>query len=200
MILAGARDEGKTPTWACSLWATIAFTGMDRLVAWSHRRMTSAGYFVDGAKVASSSTASVALRYRDVAAASDWLCAAFGFQKHLAATSETGVVHYAQLSCGDAMLMLAQVRDTALDTYMKQPDEIGGAETQGCYFRVGDVEAHYARSKAAGADIVLDIQDDAFGGRSYACRDPEGHIWSFGTYDPWQGKRPGESYGQSERQ
>jgi uncharacterized glyoxalase superfamily protein PhnB len=181
--------QGWTGSWVPALGLTPS-AGMT---------MTSAGYFVDGAKVASSSTASVALRYRDVAAASDWLCAAFGFQKHLAATSETGVVHYAQLSCGDAMLMLAQVRDTALDKYMKQPDEIGGAETQGCYFRVGDVEAHYARSKAAGADIVLDLQDDAFGGRSYACRDPEGHIWSFGTYDPWQGKRPGESYGQSER-
>ena len=122
-----------------------------------------------------------------------------GSRRHLVATSETGVVHYAQLSFGDAMLMLAQVRDTALDQYMKQPDEIGGAETQGCYFRVSDVDAHYARSKAAGADIVLDIQDDAFGGRSYACRDPEGHIWNFGTYDPWQGKRPGQSYAQSDR-
>ena len=47
-----------------------------------------------------------AMRYRDVGAASDWLCAAFGFHKHLVATSETGVVHYAQLTFGNAMLML----------------------------------------------------------------------------------------------
>ena len=51
----------------------------------------------------------VALRYRDVAAASDWLCAAFGFQRHFVATSETGVVHYAQLTFGNAMFMLASV-------------------------------------------------------------------------------------------
>jgi uncharacterized glyoxalase superfamily protein PhnB len=134
------------------------------------------------------------MRYRDVAAASDWLCAAFGFQKHFVATGETGVVHYAQLTFGDAMLMLAQVRDTALEKYMKQPDEIGGAETQSCYVLVDDADAHYARAKASGAEIIIDIQDDDFGGRSYACRDPESHIWNFGTYDPWQGKRGGERH------
>ena len=149
--------------------------------------------------MARSSTSSVALRYRDVAAASDWLCAAFGFQKHLVATSEKGMVRYAQLTFGDAMLMLAPVRDTALDKYMKQPDEIDGAETQSCYFRISDADAHYARSKASGAEIILDIQDDPFGGRSYACRDPEGHIWNFGTYDPWQGKRPRNRHAQSAR-
>jgi uncharacterized glyoxalase superfamily protein PhnB len=131
------------------------------------------------------------MRYRDVAAASDWLCAAFGFQKQLAATGDTGVVHYAQLTFGDAILMLAQVRETALENYMKQPDEIGGAETQSCYVLVDDADAHYARARASGAEIIVDIQDDDFGGRSYACRDPESHIWNFGTYDPWQGKRAG---------
>ena len=140
---------------------------------------------------------SVALRYRDVAAASDWLCAAFGFQKHFVATSETGVVHYAQLTFDSAMFMLALVRDTALNKYMKQPDEIGGAETQSCYLLVSDADAHCARARSSGAEIILDIQDDDFGGRSYACRDPEGHIWSFGTYDPWQGKRAGNPLAQS---
>ena len=137
------------------------------------------------------SSVAAAMRYRDVAAASDWLCTAFGFQKHFVATSETGVVHYAQLTFGHAMLMLATVRDTPLGKYMKQPDEIGGAETQSCYILVGNADAHYARAKASGAEIIVHIRDDDFGGRSYACRDPEGHIWNFGTYDPWQGKRVG---------
>ena len=153
----------------------------------------------DGTKdVARSSMSSIAaaMRYRDVAAASDWLCAAFGFQKHFVASSETGVVHYAQLTFGHAMLMLAPVRDTPLAKYMKQPDEIGGAETQSCYLLVNDADAHYARAKASGAEIIVDIQDDDFGGRSYACRDPEGHIWNFGTYDPWQGKRVGAQHVQ----
>jgi uncharacterized glyoxalase superfamily protein PhnB len=130
-----------------------------------------------------------AMRYRDVGAASDWLCIAFGFHKHLVATSENGRVHYAELTFGDAMFMLAAVHDGTLDGYMKQPDEIGGAETQGCYLMVSDADAYYARAKTSGAEIILEIQDDDFGGRSFACRDPEGHIWNFGTYDPWQGKR-----------
>ena len=158
-----------------------------------------ASHSADGTKdVARSSMSSVAvaMRYRDVAAASDWLCAAFGFQKHFVATSKTGVVHYAQLTFGHAMLMLAPVRDTPLGTYMKQPDEIGGAETQSSYLLVSDADAHCARAKASGADVILDIHDDDFGGRSYACRDPEGHIWNFGTYDPWQGKGVGAQHAQ----
>jgi uncharacterized glyoxalase superfamily protein PhnB len=43
----------------------------------------------------------------------------------------------------------------------------------------------YARAKAAGAEIVMEIEDQDYGGRLYSCRDPEGHLWNFGTYDPW---------------
>jgi uncharacterized glyoxalase superfamily protein PhnB len=69
---------------------------------------------------------------------------------------------------------------------MKQPDEIGGAETQSAYVVVPDADAHYARAKAAGAEILIDIKDEGYGGRGYGCRDLEGHIWYFGTYNPWQ--------------
>jgi len=134
------------------------------------------------------SSPATAMRYRDVAAAADWLCAAFGFQKQTVVTGEAGATVYTQLTFGRAMLMLVPVRDTPLDKFMKQPDEIGGAETQSCYLVVSDADAHYARAKGAGAEIILDMQDDDFGGRGYTCRDPEGHIWTFGTYDPWQGK------------
>jgi uncharacterized glyoxalase superfamily protein PhnB len=81
--------------------------------------------------------------------------------------------------------MLGSVVDSEFGRLMKQPDEIGGAETQSCYVIVKDADAHYARAKAAGAKIVLDIKDEDYGGRGYSCRDPEGHIWTFGTYDPW---------------
>ena len=136
------------------------------------------------------SSPATALRYRDVAAAVDWLCAAFGFEKQTVVAGESGAIVYAQLTFGRAMLMLAPVRDTPLDKFMKQPDEVGGAETQCCYFVVADADAHYARAKEGGTEIVLEVQDDDFGGRGYTCRDPEGHIWTFGTYDPWQGKHP----------
>jgi uncharacterized glyoxalase superfamily protein PhnB len=68
---------------------------------------------------------------------------------------------------------------------MKLPEEIGGCETQSAYVIVGDCDAHYARAKAGGATILREIQDEDYGGRGYTCRDLEGHIWSFGSYDPW---------------
>jgi uncharacterized glyoxalase superfamily protein PhnB len=34
--------------------------------------------------------------------------------------------------------------------------------------------------------LVRDIADQDFGGRAYMCRDPEGHVWQFGSFDPWR--------------
>ena len=127
------------------------------------------------------------LRYRDVAAAIDWLCKAFGFHRHLVIDGEDGAVRYAELTNGFGMVMLAPVEDSAFDKLMTQPGDIGGAETQICYLFVEDVSTHCARAKAAGAEIVLDIEDELSSGRGYSCRDLEGHIWYFGTYDPWAG-------------
>jgi uncharacterized glyoxalase superfamily protein PhnB len=75
--------------------------------------------------------------------------------------------------------------ETEFGRLMKQPDQIGGFETQSAYVVVADADAIYARAIAAGAQIVIDIKDEDYGGRGFTCRDPEGHIWSFGTYDPW---------------
>ena len=127
-----------------------------------------------------------AMRYRNVAAAIDWLCNAFGFERHHVVTGDQGDIFYAQLTLGSDMIMVRSVGDSHLDRLMKQPDEIGGAETQSCYFVVDDADAHYRKAKATGAGIVVDITDDDHGGRGYSCRDLEGHVWSFGTYDPWQ--------------
>jgi uncharacterized glyoxalase superfamily protein PhnB len=125
------------------------------------------------------------MRYRDVAAAIEWLCATFGFGRHLVVVDDEGAVTYAQLSCGNGIIMLCPVEGSGLDSIMAQPDEVGGIETQSCYLVVEDADAHYSFAKAAGAQIVLDIKGNDAGRRGYSCRDPEGHIWSFGTYDPW---------------
>ena len=137
------------------------------------------------------------LRYRDVAAAIDWLCNAFGFEKHLVVGGDSGAVRYAELTFGNGMIMLGPVEDSGLDKFMTQPADTGGAETQICYLFVADAVAHCARAKAAGAEIVLDIEDADSNGRGYSCRDLEGHVWNFGTYDPW--KRRAASAGGSNR-
>jgi uncharacterized glyoxalase superfamily protein PhnB len=58
------------------------------------------------------------------------------------------------------------------------------AGTQSIYIIVDDADAHHARAKAAGAEIVIEVADQDYGGRLYSCRDPERHLWNFGIYDP----------------
>ncbi len=125
------------------------------------------------------------LRYRDAPAAIEWLCRAFGFEKHLVVPNQDGTIAHAQLSFGNGMVMLGSVVESEFGRLMKQPDEIGGAETQTAYVIVSDADAIYAQAKAAGATIVMEIKDEDYGGRGFTCRDLEGHLWSFGTYDPW---------------
>jgi len=125
------------------------------------------------------------LRYRDAPAAIEWLCRAFGFEKQLVVPNQDGTIAHAQLSFGNGMIMLGSVLDTEFGRLMKQPDEIGGSETQSAYVIVSDADALYARAMAAGARIVMDIKDEDYGGRGFTCRDLEGHLWNFGTYDPW---------------
>jgi uncharacterized glyoxalase superfamily protein PhnB len=55
---------------------------------------------------------------------------------------------------------------------------------QGVAVYVADVDAHYARAKAAGAQIVRELEDTPYGSREYSVRDLEGFLWSFGTYRP----------------
>jgi len=125
------------------------------------------------------------LRYRDARAAIDWLCRAFGFEQHLVHADGT-VVHHAQLTFGNGMIMLGSVdTHSAWGQRIAQPDEIGGRETQCACVIVADADAHYARAKAAGAVIVDELEAKDYGGKGYSCRDPEGHLWWFGSYDPW---------------
>ena len=131
------------------------------------------------------STVIPALRYRDAPAAIEWLCKAFGFEKQAVYMGKSGVVEHAQLTFGNGMIMLGSAgRDSDYGRQMKLPQEAGGT-TMSAYLIVTDADAHHARAKAAGAEIVLELVTQDYGGRDYTCRDPEGHLWTFGTYDPW---------------
>lgn len=147
--------------------------------------MTKTETVKEGSTKAEHATIIPSLRYRNAPAAIEWLCQAFGFERHLVVPGENGTIAHAQLTFGNGMIMLGSVNDNESGRLMKQPGEIGRAETQTSYIVVPDADAHYARAKAAGAEIVLDIVDHGYGGRGYTCRDLEDHIWSFGTYNPW---------------
>ncbi|WP_295990788.1 VOC family protein [Rugamonas sp.] len=126
------------------------------------------------------------MRYRDAPAAIEWLCSTFGFERQLVVPNEDGTIAHAQLSYGNGMIMLGSIFDTEFGRLMKQPGDIGKAVTQSAYLVVNDADKVYGRALEAGAQIVLEIKDEDYGGRGFTCRDPEGHIWSIGTYDPWQ--------------
>lgn len=110
----------------------------------------------------------LSIRYRDEPAAIEWLCHAFGFEKQLIVPNEDGTIAHAQLTFGNGMTMLGSVGD----------------ETHSVYVVVSDADVLYERAKAAGAEIVREIRDEDYGGRGFTCRDLDGHVWSFGTYDP----------------
>jgi len=127
------------------------------------------------------------LRYRDAHKAIAWLCDVFGFERHLVVDGENGTVAHAELALDGAMIMLGSVRGgSAYGDMLVQPDEIGGRQTQTIYLVVADADAVHARAQNAGATIVIPLVDEDYGGRGFTCRDLEGHVWSIGTYDPWQ--------------
>jgi uncharacterized glyoxalase superfamily protein PhnB len=134
----------------------------------------------------SGSTIIPCLRYRDAHAAIEWLCKAFGFTKQAVYENEQGSVEHAQLTWGNGMVMLGEVRDNAFGQHIVQPDQIGGRETQCACVTVTNCKSHYQQAKAAGAVIVDDYAEKDYGGAGYSCHDPEGHLWYFGSYDPWQ--------------
>ena len=137
--------------------------------------------------LAKSTTATIvpSLRYRDAPAAIDWLCKAFGFEKHLVVPGEAGTIAHAQLVFGNGMIMLGSARDDELGRLQKPLDAPDAPVSESAYVIVSDVDAHHARAAAAGATVVMAPADQDYGGRLYACRDPEGNLWHFGSYDPW---------------
>ena len=126
------------------------------------------------------------LRYRDAPAAIEWLERAFGFRKHFVVPDGEGGVAHAQLTFGNGMVMVSSARDDAFGRMQRPLESRDAPVPQSPYLIVTDVDAHHARALAAGAEVVLPPEDKDYGGRGYGCRDPEGNLWSFGSYDPWQ--------------
>jgi uncharacterized glyoxalase superfamily protein PhnB len=124
-------------------------------------------------------------RYRDAPAAIEWLCKAFGFERHAVYPDPDGTIAHAQLTFGNGMIMLGSARDDEFGRTVKTPADVGGVVTGAVYVVVEDVDAHHARAAAAGARITEPPTDRDYGGRGYGCRDLEGYVWSFGSYDPW---------------
>jgi len=133
----------------------------------------------------SPSTIMPAMRYREANAAMEWLCKVFGFERHAVYPGPNGTVGHAELRLGGGMIMLGSEKDDAYGRGFKSPGDLGDVETRGVYVIVADADEVYARAKAAGGRIVREIQNTDYGSREFTVKDPEGHSWSVGTYDPW---------------
>ena len=118
-------------------------------------------------------------KYRDAPAAIDLLCDAFGFERHQIMEGPNGTIAHAELKLGDDMIMLGSLPAPGDDDPLGL--QAGGGSV---YVIVDDVEAHHARATAAGVEVVLELRDTEYGSREYTARDPDGNLWSFGTYRP----------------
>lgn len=131
------------------------------------------------------STVIPASRYRNAPAAIEWLCRVLGFTRHNVYEGPDGTIAHAELTLGNGMIMLGSGKDDEYGKGFKSPQDLGGAETRSVYLVVPSADEAYARAVAAGANIVRPLQDTPYGSREFAVKDPEGHSWSLGTYDPW---------------
>ena len=115
-------------------------------------------------------------QYRDAQAAVAWLERAFAFEPAAIDEAPDGRVVHAELRCGEAHIMVSS----------HDPESpFGDHAGQGwAYVVVTDPDAHHARAVAAGAEVVYPLTDQPYGSRDYSARDPEGNLWSFGTYAP----------------
>jgi uncharacterized glyoxalase superfamily protein PhnB len=122
------------------------------------------------------------LNYDDAAAGGAGLEEAFGFERTVVHETPEGRVAHAELTFDGGMVMVGSSGPNHLR--MRTARELG-AVTQGVYVIVGaDVDRRYERAVAAGAEVVRELADTDYGSRDFIVRDPEGNLWSFGTYRP----------------
>ena len=109
------------------------------------------------------------LSYRDPEAAIEFLTRAFGLDV-VQVQKDGDTIQHAELAHGDGVVMLGTA-----DLPKGSP---------GIYLVVADADAHFAVASEAGAEVVYPPEDTGWGARRWRARDPEGHEWSFGTYQP----------------
>ncbi|MGH3113836.1 MAG: VOC family protein [Gaiellaceae bacterium] len=138
------------------------------------------------AKTAGPRTQSVfpSLAYEDAERAVEWLAEAFGFELIFSVPVDGGGVLHAELRTpeGDIIMVLSTDQSTRRS---RSPRLLGGT-AQSVYLVTSDVDGLHARAAGAGAEVFNPLHDTGYG-REFCCLDPEGHIWTFGTYRPEAG-------------
>jgi MerR family transcriptional regulator, thiopeptide resistance regulator len=114
------------------------------------------------------------LLYDDVDAAHDYIVRVFGLASGQVWKSDGGVTQYREVRAGEQVIGLHPAGGKGF----RSPRSVD-AVTGTTVISVNDTDAHYARTVAAGADIVCEPVDQPYGIREYGASDPEGQIWWF---------------------
>ena len=125
-----------------------------------------------------------AMRYRDPEAALRFLTEVFGLTEHAVYRDDAGAIVHAQLMHAGGMVMFGPTQGGDFDRHLIDPAETGGRATVTIYLVEHDIEARYDQVRQGGAAILFPLKDEDYGGKSFTATDPEGHIWTFGSYDP----------------
>ena len=124
-----------------------------------------------------------AQRYKNCQEAITWLCDNLGFSKVVVHESD-GVVHHALLRIENGMIMISSSGKSDFDQYVCPPSELGNKNTQSAYIYIPKIEEHYKQILNKKVEVVLPMTEEPHG-KGFTCRDPEGYLWSFGNYNPW---------------
>lgn len=131
-----------------------------------------------------SSTIIPTLRYRDAPAAVEYLQNVLGFEAKMVVEGEGAIIEHAQMTHGLGMIMLGSVRDDEYDQAISDGGEPTGRGSN--YIIVDDVYAHAEHARSFGGHIIMEPEEQDYGGAAYSLKDPEGNVWSFGSYNPWK--------------
>jgi len=119
------------------------------------------------------------LSYRDARAAITFLADAFGFEERAAYArdDDPSIIEHAEMRwpLGGGVMFGSTGKD----------DSPFGQRTPGndsVYVVCDDPDGLFERATAAGAEVVRGLVDEDYGSRGFTVRDPEGNLWSFGTY------------------
>ncbi len=129
-----------------------------------------------------------ATRYHDCEAALHFVTDVLGLAPHAVHRDDAGGIVHVEIRHRQGVMMFGPHRDGAFDDFMVDPRRAGG-ETTTIYVVVADVAGLYARVREKGAEVVMPLAAQDYGGSNFSLRDPEGHIWSFGDYDPLSAER-----------
>ena len=113
------------------------------------------------------------LGYRDIRSARDFFTSKLGFREDRSVTGSGGELTRSHVRLGDTVLML----DSPGSHGVKNPGDVGGV-THLVVISVGNVDAHWRQSAAAGAPLPGPPYDRPWG-REYEITDPEGYVFAF---------------------